>query len=84
MRAVIKIELQLSGSWGPSQYGGGIWLYLPGRMLRVWASVDDWHGSHWGLWRTRLPADGLDGWNWRGGPDSWPLTVLAHTRKISP
>ena len=77
-----KITLELHGNWGPSQWGGGAWLYLPSRMLRVWASLDTSYGSHWGFWRTRYYE--LQGINWRGGKRPGPaLTVLAHTRRIS-
>ena len=79
----MKITLELHGTRGPGQYGGGAWLYLPSRMLRVWASLDTGYGSHWGLWRTSLPGDELEGWNWRGGSRRLPLTVLAHTRRIT-
>jgi hypothetical protein len=75
------VTIELSGNWGPTQYGGGIWVYLPRRMLRIWGSVDQGPPmSHWGLWRTG--SYGLAGWNWRGGSRRWPVTLLAHTRSL--
>ena len=78
---MIEIRLRLSGNWGPSQWGGGAWLYLPHRMLRVWAAVGSL-GSRRGFYRTRLPGDELYGLNWRGGPAAHQIIVLAHTCRI--
>jgi hypothetical protein len=75
-----RIRVEFHTSTGPAQYGAGVWLYLPARMLRVWASLDKAYGSHWGFWRTDYTE--LQGVNWRGGWRRMPVTLLAHTRKM--
>jgi hypothetical protein len=79
-----SIEVKREWFRGPHglEFGGGIWIYLPGRMFRVYAVVGQAPGSHMGLWKTRMPADGLTGWNYRTGSIRRCLTVLAHTRSL--
>jgi hypothetical protein len=82
-----RASVEVKREWFPGphgiEFGGGIWLYLPDRMFRVYAVVGQAPGSHMGLWKTSLPADGLAGWNYRVGSIRRCLTVLAHTRSLT-
>jgi len=83
MRKVVRIEVATDGT-DRRHRGFGIWVYLPSRMLRAYGSAGEAPGSHTGFWRTRMPADGLYGWNYRAGSLRRNVTVLAHTKRITP